>query len=95
MTDDTYIKEHMEVIGSDGLHVGTVDIVEQYTIKLTKTDPSAQGAHHEIPIIWVGEIEGNTVRLTQTAEEARRQWIPDESETESGTSGKSNTVPSG
>lgn len=80
MTEDSYIREHMEVVGSDGVHIGTVDCVEQYTIKLTKSDPTAQGAHHEIPIIWVGEIEGNTVRLTQTAEQAHRQWLEGASE---------------
>jgi hypothetical protein len=30
------IKEHMEVIGADGVHVGTVDKVEGSRIKLTK-----------------------------------------------------------
>ena len=32
------IKEHMEVIGADGVHVGTVDKVEGGRIKLTKKD---------------------------------------------------------
>lgn len=32
----TEIKEHMEVIGADGVHVGTVDKVEGARIKLTK-----------------------------------------------------------
>jgi hypothetical protein len=31
-------KEHMEVIGADGGHVGTVDKVEGSRIKLTKKD---------------------------------------------------------
>ena len=34
----TEIKEHMEVIGADGVHVGTVDKVEGGRIKLTKKD---------------------------------------------------------
>ena len=38
------IKEHMEVIGADGVHVGTVDNVEGGRIKLTKKD-SGEGAH--------------------------------------------------
>src|SRR4051794_5153168 len=41
------IKEHMEVLGSDGVHVGTVDHLEgQDQMKLTKTDPDADGEHH-------------------------------------------------
>ncbi|MGI4794734.1 MAG: DUF2171 domain-containing protein, partial [Janthinobacterium lividum] len=32
------IKEHMAIIGADGVHVGTVDRVESNRIKLTKAD---------------------------------------------------------
>ncbi|MDU2926289.1 DUF2171 domain-containing protein, partial [Bradyrhizobium sp.] len=32
------IREHMEVIGADGAHVGTVDRVEGNRIKLTRKD---------------------------------------------------------
>jgi hypothetical protein len=38
------IKEHMEIIGADGVHVGTVDKVEGNRIKLTKKD-SGEGVH--------------------------------------------------
>src|SRR5450759_4924884 len=47
----TEIKEHMEVIGADGVHVGTVDKVEGNRIKLTKKDSgegSHKGHHHYI-----------------------------------------------
>jgi hypothetical protein len=44
----TEIKEHMEVIGADGVHIGTVDKVEGGRIKLTKAD-SGEGAHKEGP----------------------------------------------
>jgi hypothetical protein len=38
------IKEHMEVIGADGVHVGTVDRIEGNRIKLTEKD-SGEGSH--------------------------------------------------
>ena len=38
------IAEHMEVIGADGVHIGTVDKVEGNRIKLTKKD-SGEGSH--------------------------------------------------
>ena len=44
MTDMKSIKEHMEAIGADGVHVGTVDRVEDNRLKLTKAD-SGQGRH--------------------------------------------------
>ncbi|RWK88127.1 MAG: DUF2171 domain-containing protein, partial [Mesorhizobium sp.] len=65
MTDAASIREHMEVIGADGVHVGTVDKVEGQRIKLTKRD-SGEGAHrghhHYIPLSLVAEVEGQKVR---------------------------------
>ncbi len=42
MTDTSNIREHMEVIGADGVHIGTVDKIEGDRIKLTKADSGAQ-----------------------------------------------------
>ena len=67
------IKEHMEVIGADGVHVGTVDKVEGGRIKLTKKDSgegSHRGHHHFVPLLLVAEIEGGTVRLSANADVA-------------------------
>lgn len=61
------IKEHMEVIGADGVHVGTVDKVEGNCIKLTKKDSgegSHKGHHHYVDGGLVAEIEGDKVRLS-------------------------------
>ncbi len=64
------IKERMEVIGADGVHVGTVDSVESNRIKLTKADSgggSHKGHHHYIDLGLVAEVEGQTVRLSANA----------------------------
>ena len=74
MVDVAQIKEHADVVGSDGAHVGTVDGVEKGEIKLTKTDPAAGGLHHYIPVDFVQSIEGGTVCLDRTAEEVKREW---------------------
>ena len=63
----TEIKEHMEIIGADGVHVGTVDKVEGNRIKLTKKDSgqgSHKGHHHFIDRGLVAGVEGNNVRLS-------------------------------
>lgn len=73
MANASQIKEHMEVVGSDGQHVGTVDRIEGNSIKLTKNDPQAQGQHHYIPLDSVASVEQNAVRLNLTAEQARKQ----------------------
>jgi len=75
MSDITRIREHMEVVGSDGQHVGVVDAVEgDARIKLTKNDPTAEGEHHYLSLEHVQSVNENAVQLNLTAEEARRQW---------------------
>ena len=61
------IREHMEVIGADGAHVGTVDHVDGDKIKLTKADSgegSHEGHHHYLPLSQIADIEGNQIRLS-------------------------------
>lgn len=70
MVNASQIKEHMDVVGSDGQHVGTVD---DLCIKLTKNDPAAHGEHHIIKLDTVASVEGNTVKLTMPASQAMQQ----------------------
>ena len=74
MIDTSKIQEHMPVVGSDGGHVGTVDHLEGQRIKLTRTDPSADGKHHFIHIDSIAAIENGEVRLNRTAAEAKDEW---------------------
>jgi hypothetical protein len=68
------IKEHMEVLGSDGQHVGTVDYLEgSSTIKLTKSDPKAGGQHHLIPTDWVDHVDQH-VHLNKSSKDVQAQW---------------------
>lgn len=69
------IREHMKVVGSDRQPVGTVDKVEGDKIKLSRSDPQAQGRHHYIPSDWVDSIQGDQVCLRQNAQEACRNWL--------------------
>jgi hypothetical protein len=69
----TDIREHMEVVGSDGKHVGTVDSVEGSRIKLTKSDPAAGGEHHYLHLDVVDSV-GDRVTLNRTAEQAQDEW---------------------
>ena len=60
------IREHMEVIGADGVNIGTVDKVEDNRIKLIRADSGVghEEHHHFIPRGLVAEVEGDKVRLT-------------------------------
>jgi len=60
----------MEVIGADGVHVGTVDRLEGDRIKLVKKDSGQgahQGHHHYVSTALVAEVEGDRVRLSANA----------------------------
>jgi hypothetical protein len=74
MINTQNIKEDMEVCGSDGAHVGTVDHLQSSDrIKLTKNDPEAGGEHHLIPVAWVAKVD-DKVRLKKSAKDAMSQW---------------------
>ncbi|MBX3565989.1 MAG: DUF2171 domain-containing protein [Sphingomonas sp.] len=79
MADTSNIREHMEVIGADGVHVGTVDKIEGDRIKLTKKDSGADiegaegrhaGHHHYISTGLIAGVEGDKVRLSANADVA-------------------------
>ncbi|RYY22718.1 MAG: DUF2171 domain-containing protein [Sphingomonadales bacterium] len=79
MADTSAIKEHMEVIGADGVHVGTVDHIDGDRIKLTKKDSgsevsegtgSHEGHHHYISVGLIAGVEGDKVRLSANADVA-------------------------
>ncbi len=71
------IREHMEVIGADGTHIGTVDGIEGDRIKLTKKDSGAgfeggthEGHHHYLSCGLVAGVEGDRVRLSANGDTA-------------------------
>lgn len=71
------VTEHMEVLGSDGSHVGTVDKVRGDRILLTKNDTDAEGRHHSIPSRWIQTVD-EKVHLRKTADEAKSHWRDEE-----------------
>ena len=67
------IQEHMQVIGADGVPLGSVDHVEGDRIKLTKADSgfgAHEGHHHYISRGLVADVEGALVRLSANADVA-------------------------
>jgi hypothetical protein len=69
MVNAAQIKEQMEVKGSDGKHVGTVEGMEGDQIRL-----ASGGMIHSIDLDAVDEVEGDVVKLKQTAQQATRPW---------------------
>jgi hypothetical protein len=69
MVNATEIKDQMEVKGSDGKHVGTVEGMEGDRIQL-----ASGGMIHTLDLGAVDEVRDGVVRLKQTAQEATRAW---------------------
>ena len=75
------IREHMEVIGADGVHLGTVDRVEGDRIKLIRADSGIghEEHHHFIPRGLVADVEGDRVRLSANGDVATDLFEQEES----------------
>jgi hypothetical protein len=68
------IQDHMEVIGSDGKHVGTVDHMQgSDQILLADDDPKAGGQHHLISMDWVDYVD-KQVHLNKPSPMVMSQW---------------------
>jgi len=81
------IREGMEVIGADGVHVGTVDRIDEKRIKLTRPDSgegSHEGHHHYLSVGLVADVEGDKVRLSAKGDVAATLFEEEEEETGAG-----------
>jgi len=77
MADLSQISEHMEIIGADGVHVGTVDAVEGDRIKMIKADSGSHADHHHyLSSGLVAAVEDGKVRLS--ANGANAAWLEEE-----------------
>ena len=74
MIQASEIREHMEVVGSDGGHVGKVDHVQGGDIELSKLDLGSGFKHHLIPMSWVEQVVDDKVRLSVTKDAAKAAW---------------------
>jgi hypothetical protein len=68
------IREHMEVVGSDEQHVGTIDRIAGDRIIFAKSDPDSGGVHHSLSCTDIDRVEGDRVILDLDAEQARHRW---------------------
>nr|WP_303704837.1 DUF2171 domain-containing protein [Brevundimonas naejangsanensis] len=73
MINASMIKEHQEVVGSDGGHVGRVDHVKGDQIELAKLDLGSGLKHHIIPVSWVSRVDEH-VHLNLSKDEAKARW---------------------
>ncbi|WP_321889073.1 DUF2171 domain-containing protein [Paraburkholderia bannensis] len=72
MSGNADVRESMEVVGADGVFIGTVDSVEGNRIKLVRGDGFGKHKkhHHYIDMSLVAGVEGEKVRLSLSADAA-------------------------
>jgi hypothetical protein len=69
MVNASQIREQMEVRGSDGKHVGTVEGMEGERLQL-----ASGGMIHTLDLDAVDDVKDGVVKLKQTAQEATKPW---------------------
>ena len=74
MIESSQINEHMEVLSSDGKHVGRVDHIRGSEIELAKMDLQAMGKHHKIPMSWIDWVD-EKIHLNLTRDAAKDLWL--------------------
>lgn len=70
--DSGRIADHMDVIASDGVKIGTVDHLDEENIKLA-TSTSPDGQHHYVALSSVGHVDAR-VHLNRTSTEIWASW---------------------
>ncbi len=69
------LAKDMEVVGSDGQHVGIIDHIDGATMKLKRMDPASGGQHHLLPADFVTSVSADgKALLGMTATEAMARW---------------------
>ncbi|HEY6617925.1 MAG TPA: DUF2171 domain-containing protein [Steroidobacteraceae bacterium] len=69
------IRKQMEVVGSDGRHVGTIDREDDdERIVLSANDPKAGGQPHLISIAWIDHVD-DKVHLNRSSRTAFSEWL--------------------
>lgn len=75
MVNATDIKEHMEIVGADGVHVGKVDHMDGQRIKMARKD-EAHGQdekhHHYVALTAVASVDAGKVWLSADAANAQQ-----------------------
>jgi hypothetical protein len=73
MVQASQIRDHMQIVGSDGQQLGSVQQMEGSSrIKFTPKGAAGAGDHF-IPLAWVASVEGQTVRLSKSSHDVQQE----------------------
>lgn len=73
MIQASQIRNQMQIIGSDGQQLGSVEQVDGSSrIKFAPKAAAGKGEHF-IPLAWVTSVEGQTVRLSKSSHDVQQE----------------------
>lgn len=73
MVQASQIKDRMQILGSDGQQLGSVERVEGSSRIKYAPRGAGGGGDHFIPLAWVAGVEGQTIRLNKSSLEVQQE----------------------
>ena len=73
MVQASQIKDRMQILGSDGQQLGSVERVEGSSRIKYAPRGAPGGGDHFIPLAWVAAVEGQTIRLNKSSVEVQQE----------------------
>ena len=74
MIQASQIRNQMQIVGSDGQQLGSVQQVDASSrIKFAPKTAAAGKGDHFIPLAWVTSVEGQTVRLSKSSHDVQQE----------------------
>ena len=73
MVQASQIRDHMQIVGSDGQQLGSVEQVDGSSRIKFAPKGAARGGDHFIPLAWVASVDGQTVRLSKSSQDIQQE----------------------
>jgi hypothetical protein len=73
MVQATQIRDHMQIVGSDGQQLGSVERLDGSSRIKFAPKGAAGGGDHFIPLAWVASVDGQTVRLSKSSHDVQQE----------------------
>jgi hypothetical protein len=73
MIQASQIRDRMQIVGSDGQQLGSVERMDGTSRIKFAQKGVADGRDHFIPLDWVASVEGQTVRLSKSSHDVEQE----------------------
>jgi len=73
MIQASQIRDHMQIVSSDGQQLGSVDRLDGTSRIKFARKVGSDGRDYFIPLDWVASVEGQTVRLSKSSHDVLQE----------------------